>query len=694
MQTPTSTNPVVEQIYKLTGPAVLLDIPHGQKGPIRKGWNSLTLDEMDGKYLATLTRNVGVLVGKPSHGLISIDCDDQKFLDELVAANPKFTDTLITQARRGGNIWLRLTDAEYPDAGTIKTRDGQSVGEWRSTNYQTVIHGAHESGAVYRNNGHAALSIALADILWPEGWVLPWQAPAKRPLPASANNKPKKEETEAQKAKKEAVRALLNSIPTRPDRDTWMKISAAVRNSLVEAGHPEYEAIEMLKAWSPEEEDGEYDQLLAHPFGDITFGTLHHHAGQHGFKGVINRFFYGGSGYGVEAWPGNVIPLQGVEAVRRHLKIEFAIPKKLADEIVTQIERTRHVEYIGPVAGFQPGFYEKGAKFVVTKGPTIIQPRQGDFKFIGSFFADLLGAEQFDFFIDWLAHARRQLRKGTRGQTPVLALAGDRGHGKTLAIEIINRCLGNRTADCYRAFCGGSNFNGDLLGAELLTMDDVAASTDHRSRVTLAQNIKNHLFSGAVRFEAKNRNAIAMRPIQAVVIAVNRDSAHLRVLPELDNSMRDKISILLTNPVNIPEGLAGDQEAISKILDKELPGFLYALEHHHRAQGYNAADGRLKCFWNPEIIADLNALSNEHQLLQLIVQDAQGEPDFWKEPHTASEVESKLTCQHAVNAHGARKLFHWPGACGTLLANLVGTSGGVVTRNGDYRGIMRYKFEL
>lgn len=688
MQTPTDTsvNSTATNLLKLLGRSVLLDIPTGEKRPSRQGWQTITLEEaLTDKYLASLTRNIGVATGDASGGLISIDCDGDEFFDALLAANPKFQDTLQSRGARGGNIWLRITDPQIPKLGKIRHAGGP-VGEWRATGGQTVIYGLHPSGVEYKHNDKQVLSISRNEIIWPQGWIMPWDEVAK---PKAARDQG---DTEEFKAKREAVRALLNSIPPRPDRDAWLKISAAVRNSLGD----DAEAIEMLKAWSPEEEDGEYETLLQSPFNDIGFGTLHHHAGQHGFKGVIERFFYGGSSYGVEAWPGTIIPLQGVEAVRRHLKIEFAIPKKFADEIVTQIERTRHVEYIGPVAGLQPGFYHvTGQKFVVTKGPHVITPKRGDFKFIGTFFADLLGSEQFDTFIDWLAHARRQLRKGTRGQTPVLALAGDRGHGKTLAIEIINRCLGNRTADCYRAFAGGSNFNGDLLGAELLTMDDVAASTDHRSRVTLAQNIKNHLFSGAVRFEAKNKNAIAMRPIQAVVMAVNRDAAHLRVLPELDNSMRDKISILLTNPVALPSHLAGDQEAISKVLDTEIPGFLFALEQHYRAEAYDAGkSGRLKCYWNPEVIADLKAISNEHQLLQIMVQDAAVEPDFWKDPRTASEVESKLTGQYSVNPHGARKLFHWPGACGTLLSNLACDGSGFVTKNGQLKGSMRYSFDF
>lgn len=682
MQTQPNPEPVAIHLLKLLGRSVLLDIPTGEKRPSRQAWQTITLDEaLTDKYIATLTRNIGVAVGDASNGLISIDCDGDSFFQEFMDANPKLHDTLISRAARGGNVWLRITDPQIPKLGKIRNASGP-VGEWRSTGGQTAIHGLHPSGCQYQHNDKQVLSVSRMEIVWPQGWILPWDEVAK---PKAAKQQG---DTEEFKAKREAVRALLMSIPPRPDRDAWLKISAAVRNSL----NDESEAIEMLKSWSPEEEEGEYETLLEHPFPEITFGTLHHHAGEHGFKGVIRRFFYSGSSYGVEAWPGNIIPLQGVEAVRRHLKHEFAMSKKIVDEIVTQIEREQYVGYIGPVAGFKPGFYtSKGKKFVVTSGPTVVPSRPGDYPFIKSFLHDLLGDVQQECFLDWLSHARRLLIKGTRGQTPALALAGDRGHGKSLAIDLINRCLGNRSADCYKAFAGGSNFNGELIGAELLTMDDVAASTDHRSRVTLAQNIKNNLFSGSVRFEGKHKAPIFMSPIQAVVIAVNRDAAHLRILPELDNSMQDKIVILLTSPAHFPQGVAGNFDAISQILDKEIPGFLAALEQRNRATAYNATDGRLKCYWNPDVVSDLEALSNEHQLLQLILQDAATDAEFWKEARFASEIESKLTSSFSPNAHGAKKLLHWPGACGTLLSNLNDQPASRVKKAGHKDGIMRYE---
>jgi len=74
----------------------------------------------------------------------------------------------------------------------------------------------------------------------------------------------------------EKVEATLFKIPPRPDYDIWLRIAAAVRNALGDND----KAIEMLKRWSPEEKEGEYQHLLRDDFSAIGFGTLAFHANE------------------------------------------------------------------------------------------------------------------------------------------------------------------------------------------------------------------------------------------------------------------------------------------------------------------------------------------------------------------------------------------------------------------------------
>ena len=63
---------LAEKITARIGPAVLIHIPKGQKGPKIPGWQKLTLEDMTPEHHAGLAGgNVGVLLGEASGGLIS-----------------------------------------------------------------------------------------------------------------------------------------------------------------------------------------------------------------------------------------------------------------------------------------------------------------------------------------------------------------------------------------------------------------------------------------------------------------------------------------------------------------------------------------------------------------------------------------------------------------------------------------------
>jgi hypothetical protein len=174
---PEGEQPRLREILDLIGPAVLLPITPGGKAPGFKAWEKATLDDMlRVEYLARFgpRHNVGVLQGKPSNGLGSVDLDADEWIAPFLAANPKLASTLRTRRSRGCNLWVRIV-GEYPQLTklhhpTRKGREGKplDVGEWRSTGGQTVIAGEAE-GVPYRFEVRAApVEIRFAEIVWPD----------------------------------------------------------------------------------------------------------------------------------------------------------------------------------------------------------------------------------------------------------------------------------------------------------------------------------------------------------------------------------------------------------------------------------------------------------------------------------------------------------------------------------------------
>jgi len=110
-----------------------------------------------------------------------------------------------------------------------------------------------------------------------EGWLDQKELPPLKP----DRNRTADKDTGANgdRVSREKVEATLFRIPPRPDYQDWIRIAAAVRNSLGDTDL----AVEMLNRWSPEEQEGEYERLLSSSsFSEITFGTLFHYARQHG----------------------------------------------------------------------------------------------------------------------------------------------------------------------------------------------------------------------------------------------------------------------------------------------------------------------------------------------------------------------------------------------------------------------------
>ena len=97
---------------------------------------------------------------------------------------------------------------------------------------------------------------------------------------------------------------------------------------------------------------------------------------------------------------------------------------------MTRLQHERSIDFAGPIAGYAPGIYEdSGFRFLVTKGPKLIEPKAGDFPRVRKVLHNVLGDDkhnQIIFWHAWLAVAARALYAGQRAPGQAIVLVGPR----------------------------------------------------------------------------------------------------------------------------------------------------------------------------------------------------------------------------------------------------------------------------
>ena len=406
----------------------------------------------------------------------------------------------------------------------------------------------------------------------------------------------------------------------------------------------------------------------------------------------LPEIYYSGNAYALEH-EGIYIPLKSSSDVSAHLR-SAGFEQADTIEILCDIRTRNYVTYIGPVAGHPPGVYispDSGKKFLVTDGPLLIQGKPGAFPFIAAYLRELFGPDpmQIEAATAWVRQARENVVLKKRRPLAAGVLVGPRGCGKTLFIEMVRHLIGGRSASAYKALNGGTNFNADILGAELLLIDDEQAGREYRTRMALAQGIKKHLFASSVRIEGKHRDAITMRPIQALLIAVNSEPEHLEVLPTIDDSTKDKLSLFHCCHASLG-GLERDE--IWEQVTKEAPHFIHYLETSQHPEGLRDRRTGAAAWQNPIVLEILGDISLEEQFRELLTQCSDithmiEEAGAWD--GTAMELETSLRDDPKTKL-GADRLIKHGKAVGGFLGKLQAAGRIDVTRR-TVNGITRWR---
>ncbi len=353
----------------------------------------------------------------------------------------------------------------------------------------------------------------------------------------------------------------------------------------------------------------------------------------------------------------------------------------------------RMVDYAGPLAGHRAGVFTDGAgrRYLITdEAKGVFDAKQlqlgenNEPKFLIQFFTELLPDGQSDFFCHWLAVGLRSLQAADFVPGQFVVFAGEGGCGKSLAQYIITEILGGRPGNPFPYMSGETNFNRGFIGAEHWMIEDPRGSKAMADRIFFGARLKEATVNRYYTIHAKNKDEIFLPLFRRGTISVNLELEYLSVLPPMDISIQDKISLFKCSKVvkafdclrDKKTGAVSREKIWARVVE-ELPAFRAWLLKHFPAKAIPKAlrDERfvIAAYHHPELQSELSSLSHENRLLELI--DAHyftGSDD--DEDFVLTTIEKRQSAIQdelmKVNGFEAQKILRYPGACGSLLGKL------------------------
>lgn len=440
---------------------------------------------------------------------------------------------------------------------------------------------------------------------------------------------------------------------------------------------------------------------------------------------VIQKFaeniFYSYPAYWVPDAFGSFIQLKDDEMFRRLFRSFRASEMSEDDrgfvfeECVHLIQNEQSVHSVGEFAGFPAGLHRspKGEAILVTRSAILPEPKDGTWDGINQLIIGLLGKDQQEYLLGHLSVFARHLyaiRKNpalvwTRQPVQAMVFAGPAGCGKTLLVSLISLLFGSRTANPYAHLIGKTNFAGECAAAEVLVIDDQAADPTPAARAHLATGIKSLLFAQESRIEAKYRQAVNMPKHSILIFCVNNEPEALMVLPTVDESLKDKISLFKASAPDQPYSSDPDKRhQFFTGLVAELPCFLhYLLNEHVIRQELRQHRTGIVSFHHPEILDSIKSLAPELELLEMMLDHFRkklvkvepgdtGRIQVFK--GKASKLQDELERNESLSKNRLRQLLKYSNSAGNFLATLSKTHPKVVKLGAVGRGTRSYEVHL
>jgi hypothetical protein len=283
----------------------------------------------------------------------------------------------------------------------------------------------------------------------------------------------------------------------------------------------------------------------------------------------------------------------------------------------------------------------------------------------------------------WKVH-RQTLNDRSFAPGQVQVFVGPKNCGKTwIQEQIITPLLGGREGEPFAYLSGDTRFNDDLLAAEHLKMSDEIGTPEADKRRNMGTKLKGFIFNTSKRVEAKGATPTRIKhSFSHVTISSNDETEDLKVIPLLNDSTMDKISLFQCAKPKKGFPPFEKRKAFAAEIAKRLPALAAFIDRVEIPKSMRISEEAHRCgvdtYRNPTVQEMLIEISPEHKFfeaMKLIFTQAPSSPDSGQPiimpapvVGSATEVYAHMLARNQVLT---KSVCSSVGACGTFLTRLV-----------------------
>lgn len=330
---------------------------------------------------------------------------------------------------------------------------------------------------------------------------------------------------------------------------------------------------------------------------------------------VIDGVWYDGRAYWYQSADGKW-EARAEREMARWLKVEQGLAAEKeknatfseVEQALHTVDQHRRVVGAAPFVYLPPGMIEfMGKRVLNTARVHPLRPADsisdwGDrFPWLSQFLEKFFdNDEQLVYFLSWLKRFYCSALDGTPRQGQALFVAGEPGQGKTLLSNRIVSGLMGGHQDAAQFLLGASSFNKELFHHGLWSVDDATpgdSSADHKKFSSLLKKVTANT---TFEYHAKFQDSVMVEWTGRVIITGNLDAESLRILPDLDTSILDKIMLFRAATV---DKMFPERHVLQETIVRELPylaAYLLEFEIPEECVSTQARYG-VKSYHHPEL---------------------------------------------------------------------------------------------